>query len=61
MAVGFTMNHIAAVFIPALGCLLWLADYCIPFIAGAGFGAVSLIAEQQIGLLNMQGDSHVLE
>ncbi len=35
MAVGFTINHIAAVVIPAAGGLLWLFDYRIPFFAGA--------------------------
>ncbi len=46
MAVGFTINHIAAVFLPALGGLLWMIDYRIPFFAGALLGAVSLIAAQ---------------
>ena len=48
MAVGFTINHIAAVVLPAVGGLLWLVDYRIPFVAGAAFSAVSLIAVQQI-------------
>src|SRR5208283_3497979 len=46
MAVGFTINHIAAVFLPALGGLLWMIDYRIPFIAGAVLGVLSLIAAQ---------------
>ena len=41
-AVGFTINHIAAVFIPALGGFLWTFDYRIPFLAGAAMGAMSL-------------------
>jgi hypothetical protein len=48
MAVGFTINHIAAVFLPALGGLLWLLDYRIPFISGAIMSLVSLIAVQMI-------------
>ncbi len=48
MAVGFTINHIAAVFLPALGGLLWLIDYRIPFISGAIMSLVSLIAVQMI-------------
>ena len=48
MAVGFTINHIAAVFLPALGGLLWLIDYRIPFISGAIMSLVSLIAVQLI-------------
>jgi hypothetical protein len=48
MAVGFTINHIAAVFLPALGGLLWMIDYRIPFISGAIMSLVSLIAVQMI-------------
>lgn len=46
MAVGFTINHIAAVFLPALGGYLWMIDYRIPFFAGAALGCVSLVAAQ---------------
>jgi len=48
MAVGFTINHIAAVIIPALGGLMWILDYRIPFIAGAIMSAVSLLFVQFI-------------
>ena len=48
MAVGFTINHLAAVFLPALGGMLWVIDYRIPFFAGAILGAVSLLAVQKI-------------
>jgi len=48
MAVGFTINHIAAVVLPALGGMLWMLDYRIPFIAGACMSAVSLLAVQFI-------------
>jgi hypothetical protein len=48
MAVGFTINHLAAVFLPALGGMLWLIDYRIPFFAGAAMGIVSLLAVQKI-------------
>ena len=48
MAVGFTINHIAAVFLPALGGLLWMVDYRIPFFAGAFMALVSLMAVQRI-------------
>jgi hypothetical protein len=48
MAVGFTINHIAAVFLPALGGFLWMLDYRIPFIAGACMALVSLLAVQKI-------------
>jgi hypothetical protein len=48
MAVGFTINHIAAVFLPALGGMLWMIDHRIPFIGGAVMSLVSLIAVQMI-------------
>lgn len=50
MAVGFTINHIAAVFLPAIGGLLWMVDYRIPFIAGAVLSIASLIAVQKISI-----------
>ena len=50
MAVGFTINHIAAVFLPALGGILWMVDYRIPFLAGAGLSLISLMAVQKIRL-----------
>lgn len=49
MAVGFTINHIAAVFLPAFGGLLWLIDYKIVFIAGSVLSCGSLILVQFIG------------
>ncbi len=48
MAVGFTINHIAAVFLPAIGGILWMVDYRIPFVAGAFMSLVSLVAVQGI-------------
>jgi len=48
MAVGFTINHIAAVALPVAGGLLWLIDYRIPFYAGAVLSVASLIAVQCI-------------
>ena len=48
MAVGFTINHIAAVFLPAIGGALWMVDYRIPFVAGACMSLVSLAAVQKI-------------
>jgi len=48
MAMGFTINHIAAVFLPAVGGLLWVVDYRIPFVAGAGMSMISLVAVQMI-------------
>ncbi|MCP4106359.1 MAG: MFS transporter [Desulfobacteraceae bacterium] len=48
MAVGFTINHIAAVLLPAIGGMLWMINYKIPFFCGAGMSLISLIAVQQI-------------
>jgi len=48
MAMGFTINHIAAVVLPAVGGFLWIIDYRIPFICGAFMSMISLIAVQQI-------------
>ena len=50
MAVGFTINHLAAVFLPAIGGMLWMIDYRIPFVAGACMSFISLIAAQKIGI-----------
>lgn len=48
MAVGFTINHIAAVILPALGGFLWVLDYRIPFFGGAAMALISLLAVQAI-------------
>jgi hypothetical protein len=50
MAMGFTINHIAAVILPAVGGFLWIIDYRIPFICGSVMSMVSLVAVQQIRL-----------
>jgi hypothetical protein len=55
MAVGFTINHIAAVFLPALGGLLWMVDYRIPFVAGSVMSLISLLAVQHIRLPKSSG------
>jgi hypothetical protein len=50
MAVGFTINHIAAVALPVIGGLLWMVDYRIPFVGGAALAMVSLAGVQFIRL-----------
>jgi hypothetical protein len=47
-AVEFTINHIASVFLPALGDYLWMINYRIPFLMGAGLGIVPLVLAQSI-------------
>lgn len=41
-AVSFTINHIAAVFLPFVLGLIWLNSHSLVFIIGAGIGALSL-------------------
>jgi predicted MFS family arabinose efflux permease len=48
MAVGFTINHIAAVFLPAMGGFLWLIDYRLVFFSGAALSLGSLLLVQFI-------------
>ncbi|MFZ5981382.1 MAG: MFS transporter [Candidatus Zixiibacteriota bacterium] len=48
MSAGFAINHIAAVVFPVFGGLLWMIDYRIPFLVGAGLSFISLMAVQQI-------------
>jgi len=48
ISVSFTINHIAAVVLPAIGGVLWMIDYRIPFVCGAVFSLISLMAVQII-------------
>lgn len=48
MAVGFTINHISAVVIPVIGGALWMLNWRIPFIAGAGVAVLSLVFAQKV-------------
>jgi hypothetical protein len=57
MAVGFTINHIAAVVLPIIGGVLWIVDYRIPFILGSVLSLVSLVAVQWIKLEQNPGAS----
>jgi hypothetical protein len=41
---------LAAVFLPAIGGMLWMIDYRIPFVAGAFMSLISLIAVQQVSI-----------
>jgi len=47
-AMGFTINHIAAVFIPFAGGILWMIDKRIPFIVAAVLTLLSLGLTQLI-------------
>ena len=46
--VGFTINHIAAVVIPAAFGLLWLVSPAAVFLAGAAMAAVSLLLAMNV-------------
>ena len=48
MAVGFTINNIAAVFLPFIGGMLWLVDYRPVFFTGAALSLGSLVLVQGI-------------
>ena len=48
--VSFSINHIAAVVIPASFGLIWLYDHTLVFYAGAGFAVLSLMASQFINI-----------
>lgn len=48
MAVGMTVNHIAAVVIPVLGGMVWMIDYRITFLSGMGMALCSLTLAQLI-------------
>lgn len=54
MATGFTINHIMAVVIPIIGGALWIWNWRLPFIVGAGIALVSLIFAQYIKKVQVQ-------
>lgn len=50
LAMGTTMNHIAAVGLPIFGAWVWMetGDYRLPFFIGAGLAVVALWATQKL-------------
>jgi hypothetical protein len=50
LAMGTTMNHIAAVTVPVGGALLWKAtgNYQVPFWVGVAIAAVALITTRRL-------------
>jgi len=48
-AVGFTINHISAVFIPLFGGAMWMLNWRFPFLLGAALTLFSLYFVQKIG------------
>jgi predicted MFS family arabinose efflux permease len=59
-AVGFTINHIAAVVIPASFGLLWLVSPAAVFLAGAGMAALSAILASMVPANPAPGSETVL-
>ena len=47
-SISFTINHIAAVVLPALLGLLWVVDHSAVFLVGAGIACASLVLSQLI-------------
>ncbi len=47
-AVGFAINHIAAVVIPFVGGVMWMTNWQLPFYAGVGLSILSLVFVQMI-------------
>lgn len=60
MGVSFTINHIAAVVIPAAFGLIWLYNPAAVFLAGAAMAAVSLILSVLIPSLPAPGNETTL-
>jgi hypothetical protein len=54
-AVSFTINHIAAVILPALLGLVWLYSHSLVFVIGAGIAMISLILSFLIPQTPLQG------
>lgn len=48
MAVGFTINHVVAVFLPLLGGWIWLQNWTLPFYGGVILSLISLFFAQFI-------------
>lgn len=60
LAVGFTINHVAAVVIPLVGGALWLWDSSLVFLGGAVLSLCSLAAAQFIRTFPASGEGKVV-
>ena len=58
--VAFTINHIAAVVIPALFGLVWLVSPTAVFLMGTGMAAISLVLALNIPLNPTAGNEVVM-
>ena len=57
--VAFTINHIAAVFIPVLFGLIWVINPAAVFLAGAAMAFISLILARMVPLAPKEGNEFV--
>jgi len=58
--VSFTINHIAAVIIPAIFGIIWITSPSLVFLIGAAFAACSLILSQNVPSVPSRGNEVVL-
>ena len=58
--VSFTINHIAAVIIPAVFGIIWITSPSLVFLIGAAFAACSLILSQNVPSVPSRGNEVVL-
>ena len=58
--VSFTINHIAAVIIPAVFGIIWITSPSLVFLIGAVFAACSLILSQNVPSVPSRGNEVVL-
>jgi len=58
--VAFTINHIAAVVIPALFGLVWLVSPAAVFLMGSGMALISLLLARNIPMAPSEGNEVVV-
>jgi hypothetical protein len=54
--VSFTINHIAAIVVPAALGLVWMVSTAAVFLIGAGFAVCSLLLSQNIPARPVEGN-----
>lgn len=58
--VSFTINHIAAVIIPAVFGIIWITSPSLVFLIGAAFAGCSLVLSQNVPSIPSRGNEVVL-
>jgi len=59
-AVGFTINHIAAVFLPVLLGLVWLSSPALVFLCGSAMALISLLLSMNIPSTPQPGNEVIM-